>query len=172
MTRLHATVAILVCLVVPAASRMGAGLFAWTMYSRSAGFRLEVRGRDAGGALTAISPTELAARGRGPAVMFLAAVVWQYNLPGRTFFGLLAASQETFAVDEGWAATASTTAIGRPHRPSRYAPISACVCRWNSRSISCSGRPVSRAWAIIGASTSGRREASTSRPTFTSRPAR
>lgn len=49
------------------------------------------------------------------AVMFLAAVVWQYNLPGRTFFGLLAASQETFAVDEGWAATASTTA--EPAKP-------------------------------------------------------
>ncbi|QDT72804.1 NADH-quinone oxidoreductase subunit NuoH [Lacipirellula limnantheis] len=49
------------------------------------------------------------------AVMFLGAVVWQYNLPGRTFFGLLAAPQETFAVDEGWAALPTTTA--EPAKP-------------------------------------------------------
>lgn len=82
MTRLHAAVAILVCLIVPAASRMGAGLFAWTMYSRSAGFRLEVRGRDTNGAIRAISPTELAARGRGPAVTFLAGAERFRHHPG------------------------------------------------------------------------------------------
>jgi hypothetical protein len=36
------------------------------------------------------------------AAMFLGAVVWQYNLPGRTFFGLLAAPPAMFSVDEGW----------------------------------------------------------------------
>ena len=43
------------------------------------------------------------------AAMFLGAVVWQYNLPGRTFFGLLAAPQTMFSVDEGWAAPPSVT---------------------------------------------------------------
>ena len=41
--------------------------------------------------------------------MFLGAVVWQYNLPGRTFFGLLAAPQTMFSVDEGWAAPPAVT---------------------------------------------------------------
>lgn len=82
MTRLHAAVAILVCLVIPAISRSGAGLFAWTMYSRSAGFRLSVRGRDASGAVRAISPTELSARGRGPAVTFLAGAERFRHHPG------------------------------------------------------------------------------------------
>lgn len=82
MTRLHVAVAILVCLVVPVASRAGAGLFAWTMYSRSAGFRLEVRARDANGAVRTISPTELAASGRGPAVTFLAGAERFRHHPG------------------------------------------------------------------------------------------
>ena len=43
------------------------------------------------------------------AVMFLGAVVWQYNLPGRTFFGLLAAPRTMFSVDEGWAAPPAVT---------------------------------------------------------------
>jgi NADH-quinone oxidoreductase subunit H len=43
------------------------------------------------------------------AAMFLGAVVWQYNLPGRTFFGLLAAPQTMFSVDEGWAAPPAVT---------------------------------------------------------------
>jgi NADH-quinone oxidoreductase subunit H len=43
------------------------------------------------------------------AAMFLGAVAWQYNLPGRTFFGLLAAPQTMFSVDEGWAAPPAVT---------------------------------------------------------------
>ena len=36
------------------------------------------------------------------AAMFLAAVAWQYSLPGRNFFGLLPAPPGEFAVTEGW----------------------------------------------------------------------
>jgi NADH-quinone oxidoreductase subunit H len=48
------------------------------------------------------------------AAMFLGAVAWQYTLPGRNFFGLLAAPAGEFAVTEGWerlpaAAAASTS---------------------------------------------------------------
>lgn len=36
------------------------------------------------------------------AAMFLGAVVWQYQLPGRTFFGLLPVSERALAAEEGW----------------------------------------------------------------------
>jgi NADH-quinone oxidoreductase subunit H len=36
------------------------------------------------------------------AVMFLGAALWQYALPHRSFFGLLATPQHVYAVDEGW----------------------------------------------------------------------
>ncbi|WP_428304553.1 NADH-quinone oxidoreductase subunit NuoH [Lacipirellula sp.] len=49
------------------------------------------------------------------AVMFLGAVLWQYNLPGRTFFGLLPAPTAMFAVDEGWDAPRAATV--EPARP-------------------------------------------------------
>jgi NADH-quinone oxidoreductase subunit H len=49
------------------------------------------------------------------AAMFLGAVLWQYNLPGRTFFGLLPAPAAMFAVDEGWDAPRAATV--EPARP-------------------------------------------------------
>src|SRR5438477_12954088 len=82
MTRLHAAVALFACVVLPAGSRTGAGLFAWTMYSRSAGFRLEVRARDGAGGVRSVAPTELAAASGGPAVAFLAGAEAFRHHPG------------------------------------------------------------------------------------------
>jgi NADH-quinone oxidoreductase subunit H len=45
------------------------------------------------------------------AAMFLGAVVWQYNLPGRAFFGLLRAPQSLFAVEEGWQPVPTASAV-------------------------------------------------------------
>jgi NADH-quinone oxidoreductase subunit H len=49
------------------------------------------------------------------AAMFLGAVLWQYNLPGRTFFGLLPAPAAMFAVNEGW--DAPRAAVVEPVKP-------------------------------------------------------
>ncbi|HEX6961799.1 MAG TPA: complex I subunit 1 family protein, partial [Lacipirellula sp.] len=40
------------------------------------------------------------------AVMFLGAALWQYALPHRSFFGLLATPRSVYGVDEGWNAAA------------------------------------------------------------------
>ena len=61
MTKLHAAVAVLVALVLPAYSRMeGSGSLAWTMFSRSQTFRLSVRVADKAGRTQIVNPTELA----------------------------------------------------------------------------------------------------------------
>jgi NADH-quinone oxidoreductase subunit H len=49
------------------------------------------------------------------AAMFLGAVLWQYNLPGRVFFGLMPAPAGMFAVAEGWDAPPAVTA--EPAKP-------------------------------------------------------
>ena len=41
------------------------------------------------------------------AVMFLGAALWQYALPGRTFFGLWDSPANIYSVNEGWATTGS-----------------------------------------------------------------
>lgn len=59
----HAGVAVLVCIVSPAASWLdGSGSRAWTMYSRSATYRLRITSFDADGRRRSIAPSELASR--------------------------------------------------------------------------------------------------------------
>jgi hypothetical protein len=73
MTRLHLTVALLLGFVLPAYSWLdGSGWFAWTMFARSATYRLTVRVRDQEGFLRAINPTSLARFARGDAANYLA----------------------------------------------------------------------------------------------------
>jgi hypothetical protein len=59
----HAGVAVLVCIVSPAASWMdGSGSRAWTMYSRSSTYRLRITAFDADGRSRSVAPSELASR--------------------------------------------------------------------------------------------------------------
>jgi hypothetical protein len=61
MTKLHAAVAVLVALLLPAYSWLGgSGSLAWTMFSRSQTFRLSVRVADRTGRTRVVNPTELA----------------------------------------------------------------------------------------------------------------
>jgi hypothetical protein len=58
--RWEAAVAALVCVVVPGASWLnGSGFLAWTMFSGSRSYRLEIAGLSADGARRALAPTEL-----------------------------------------------------------------------------------------------------------------
>jgi hypothetical protein len=61
MTRVHAALAALVCVVIPASSwRNGSGSLAWTMFSGSRSYRLELVGIDASGGRRPLAPTALA----------------------------------------------------------------------------------------------------------------
>jgi hypothetical protein len=61
MTKLHAAVAVLVALLLPAYSWLGgSGSLAWTMFSRSQTFRLSVRVADKTGRTRIVNPSELA----------------------------------------------------------------------------------------------------------------
>ena len=48
------------------------------------------------------------------AVMFLGAVLWQYQLPQRNFFGLTAAPEASYAVSEGWGARPAQPSVEEP----------------------------------------------------------
>jgi hypothetical protein len=61
MTKLHAAVAVLVALLLPAYSWLGgSGSLAWTMFSKSQTFRLSVRALDKTGRTRVVNPSELA----------------------------------------------------------------------------------------------------------------
>jgi NADH-quinone oxidoreductase subunit H len=64
------------------------------------------------------------------AVMFLGAVTWQFNLPGRTFFGLLPAPQSTYLVTEGWERMGGDTARGDGESMASEAAPSAPPVAW------------------------------------------
>lgn len=72
-------VAIAVCVLVPAASWLdGTGFLAWTMYSGSASYRLEMVAVSADGARRPLAPTELARHvGRDEAPYLSAADTWR-----------------------------------------------------------------------------------------------
>lgn len=75
----HAAVAALVCLVLPGASWLdGTGSLAWTMYSGSASYRLEINAVSAAGARSPLAPSELARfMGREEAPYLVAADTWR-----------------------------------------------------------------------------------------------
>lgn len=70
----HAALAVLACVVVPAASRLaGSGKLGWTMFSRTESYRLAITGMKASGARGPVAPTSLAAAAaRGPVARYLA----------------------------------------------------------------------------------------------------
>jgi hypothetical protein len=64
--RFHVAIAALVCVVVPAESWLfGSGSRAWTMYARSASFRIRITAFDEHGIPRWISPSEIAAHSEG-----------------------------------------------------------------------------------------------------------
>lgn len=70
--RAHAIVAAVVCLCIPAASRLlGSGQLGWTMFSRTEAYRLVISGVGPGNAKRPIAPTQLAATARGPVSRYL-----------------------------------------------------------------------------------------------------
>jgi hypothetical protein len=70
---LHRVLAVLVCVVVPAESWLdGSGARAWTMYARSASYRLRIVTYDANGQAKWMSPSELAAHSAGDLASALA----------------------------------------------------------------------------------------------------
>jgi hypothetical protein len=56
----HAVVAAVVCVALPLVSWLDGGFLAWTMYSGSGSYRLEIVAVSAGGSRRALAPTELA----------------------------------------------------------------------------------------------------------------
>jgi hypothetical protein len=73
MTRLHATIALILGLVVPAYSWLdGSGWLAWTMFAKSATYRLKLRVTDTAGNVHAVNPTELARFASGDTASYLA----------------------------------------------------------------------------------------------------
>ncbi|MFT3769098.1 MAG: hypothetical protein QM820_26965 [Minicystis sp.] len=79
MRPLHAAVAAVVCVLLPAASWLdGTGFLAWTMYSGSASYRLEIVAISADGLRYPLAPTALARYvGRDEAPAFVAADTWR-----------------------------------------------------------------------------------------------
>jgi hypothetical protein len=72
MTKLHAVVALLVAIVLPAWSwRDGSGWLAWTMFSGSQTYRLGVTVVDSDGGLHIVNPTALASQADADAALYL-----------------------------------------------------------------------------------------------------
>jgi hypothetical protein len=78
---------VLIAVVLPAASWLnGTGTFAWTMFSKSASYRLQVDVIDAAGARRAVDPGALAPRaGPSAAVYFRGAHHFRHAPVGSTF---------------------------------------------------------------------------------------
>jgi hypothetical protein len=71
--RFRFIVGVLACVVLPAASRaQGSGIFAWTMYSRTGEFRVDLVALDAGGRAHIRNPTVLADGASGDVSSLLA----------------------------------------------------------------------------------------------------
>ncbi len=71
--RLRSVVGLLVCVVLPAGSRaQGSGIFAWTMYSRTGEFRVDLVAVDAAGRAHIRNPTVLADGASGDIASLLA----------------------------------------------------------------------------------------------------
>ena len=72
MTRLHATIAVLLGIVLPAYSWVdGSGWLAWTMFATSGTYRMHVRVTDRNGVTHVVNPTELARLSQGDAATYL-----------------------------------------------------------------------------------------------------
>ena len=72
MSRLHAAVALLLGLILPGYSWLdGSGWLAWTMFSRSATYRVRIRVTDTAGNAHAVNPTELARFAYGDTASYL-----------------------------------------------------------------------------------------------------
>ena len=86
--RLHLLVGVLVCVVIPAASRLvGDGALAWRMYTHSAVFRLRIIARQVDGGAHWIAPAALASRATPRAAwLFGGAESWHHG-DGRRAFG-------------------------------------------------------------------------------------
>lgn len=89
----HATAALVCCLILPAFSRIaGEGGLAWTMFSSSAAFRLELRVTDETGAVHYLHPAELAAHTEPSLGFYLRGADRFHTWPvGPTFLGRLPA---------------------------------------------------------------------------------
>ncbi len=66
------------------------------------------------------------------AAMFLGATLWQYNLPGRNFFGMLSIPAAAYEVSEGWQSEDTSVAVGED----RVAAVGSA----NARAINAKGR--------------------------------
>ncbi len=91
MTRAHRALAVLVCVVIPGLSwRDGTGWLAWTMFSKSETFRLEISAQDADGARRYVAPTAVAQQMRGALRTMLAgAESWRHGPFGSALAGQL-----------------------------------------------------------------------------------
>lgn len=68
MSRVHAAIALLVSLVLPASSWLdGSGQFAWTMFSKSALYKVRIAAVDVDGRRRLVAPTGLA-QNAGPSL--------------------------------------------------------------------------------------------------------
>lgn len=89
----HGIAALVSCLILPAFSRIaGGGGLAWTMFSRSATFRLELRATDETGTVHYLHPAELAPRTEPSLAFYLRGANRFHTWPvGPTFLGRLPA---------------------------------------------------------------------------------
>ena len=72
MTKLHAVVALVVAIALPAWSwRDGSGWLAWTMFAGSQTYRLGVMVTDSDGGLHVVNPTALASQASDDAAIYL-----------------------------------------------------------------------------------------------------
>src|SRR5262245_30886527 len=72
LTRGHTLLAVTVCVLIPAWSWLeGSGWLAWTMYSKSATYRVQIAVYDANGKSTWMSPTELGAHASRDLLIYL-----------------------------------------------------------------------------------------------------
>jgi hypothetical protein len=112
--KLHAAAAIVLGLVVPAASwGQGTGWLAWTMYSGSATYRLTATAWTAAHGQNRISPTEIAAYASGNLSLFLAgAERWRRAPVG----GTLAAQLPRIAKIACWAPGARRVSLTLEYR--------------------------------------------------------
>ncbi|MDP9152306.1 MAG: hypothetical protein M3O36_20465 [Myxococcota bacterium] len=92
---LRASIGVIACVVLPAASRLeGSGAFAWTMYSRAGEFRIDLLTFDADGRSSQRNPTLLADHAAPGAASFLAGSDhWRYGPPMVTLRPICASSR-------------------------------------------------------------------------------
>jgi hypothetical protein len=114
-TPAHTALGVLLALVLPAASWLdGSGRFAWTMFSKSASYRLEIDVVDAGGARRAVEPGALAARAGPSARPFLSGARYFRHAPVASTFRHHLAEVGSLACAEPGAVSVEISLFERP----------------------------------------------------------